>query len=123
MFVHGRLNSRMKDCFDILLLSRHFPFDGARLADAIRATLARRKTPLHALPVGLTPEFAAEPGKQAQWAAFLRRIRATDQAQALHDAIAEIGRFLLPVLAGLVHDGGFAGRWAPRGAWVHSDAT
>jgi len=39
MFKHGRLNIRMKDYFDILLLEEHFAFDGSKLAEAIRATI------------------------------------------------------------------------------------
>ena len=91
MFQHGRLNSRMKDYFDILLLGEHFAFDGSKLAEAIGATFERRETPLQTAPVGLTTEFAAQPDKQAQWAAFLRKIRATDAPAQLDDAVTAIG--------------------------------
>ena len=40
----GVLNSRMKDFYDIWLLSRQFDFDGANLAEAIRLTFERRDT-------------------------------------------------------------------------------
>ena len=40
----GMLNSRMKDFFDVWFLARTFSFDGAALADAIRATFERRGT-------------------------------------------------------------------------------
>jgi hypothetical protein len=46
----GMANSRMKDFFDIVFLSRTFDFDGDLLARAIRATFERRRT---ALPEGL----------------------------------------------------------------------
>ncbi|MCA8948550.1 MAG: nucleotidyl transferase AbiEii/AbiGii toxin family protein [Planctomycetes bacterium] len=118
MFQHGRLNSRMKDYFDVLLLASHFAFDGGKLADAIRATFERRETPLQARPVGLTGEFAEQPDKQVQWAAFLRKIRATDAPAKLEDAVDRIGAFLLPVLAGLVESGTFGGGWEPGGPWV-----
>ncbi|HWN68673.1 MAG TPA: nucleotidyl transferase AbiEii/AbiGii toxin family protein [Haliangium sp.] len=41
----GLANSRMKDFFDIVVLSRMFEFDGVVLVDAIRATFQRRTTP------------------------------------------------------------------------------
>jgi len=50
----GMLNSRMKDFYDIWLLSRQFDFDGPRLTEAIRLTFERRGTELPAtcLPAG-----------------------------------------------------------------------
>ena len=39
----GRANSRMKDLYDIWMLSREHEFKGAGLAQAIAATFARRK--------------------------------------------------------------------------------
>lgn len=50
----GIANSRMKDFFDLWILSRHTDFDGDTLRRAIRATFDRRKTPLPAdVPFGL----------------------------------------------------------------------
>jgi predicted nucleotidyltransferase component of viral defense system len=40
----GRVNSRVKDFYDIWLLSREYQFEGDTLARAIAATFARRKT-------------------------------------------------------------------------------
>lgn len=42
----GALNSRMKDFYDIWLLSRQFDFNGPALAEAIRLTFERRGTAL-----------------------------------------------------------------------------
>jgi hypothetical protein len=44
MVVLGRANTRMKDFYDIWLLAQSYAFDGDRLARAIAATFARRKT-------------------------------------------------------------------------------
>ena len=38
MVVLGERNSRLKDFYDLFVLARQFPFDGARLAGAIAAT-------------------------------------------------------------------------------------
>lgn len=71
MVALGVLNSRMKDFYDIWLLSRQFDFELDTLAEAIRATFGRRDTRPPSQPI--FPEgFAAE--KQQQWTAFLRRL-------------------------------------------------
>jgi Nucleotidyl transferase AbiEii toxin, Type IV TA system len=56
----GEINSRMKDFYDIWLLSRRFDFDGAILQKAIVATFQNRKTPISIeTPIALTDQFAA----------------------------------------------------------------
>lgn len=117
MFQHGRLNSRMKDYFDIGLLARSFAFDGSKLARAIRATFERRATPLTATPVGLSDEFAIEPGKQVQWAAFLRKIQVADAPGELAVQLVALRTFLAPVLAALVDGTPFAKQWPKGGPW------
>lgn len=75
----GLANSRMKDFYDLVVLSRMFEFNGDLLVRAIRATLERRKTPLPArLPVALTLAFTADPTKSIQWTAFVRKSAARD---------------------------------------------
>lgn len=67
MVKRGVLNSRMKDFFDVWLLSRQFNFDGAKLAKAINMTFDTRGT---ALPTeaDLFAELFIE-AKQTQWTA------------------------------------------------------
>jgi hypothetical protein len=70
----GVANSRMKDFFDLWAISQTFAFEGTVLARAIKATFERRTTALPAqTPFGLSEAFAADPAKQIQWLAFLRR--------------------------------------------------
>jgi hypothetical protein len=52
----GRANSRMKDLYDIWMLSEAYDFEDDGLATAIAATFARRKTAIPAeLPDALSP--------------------------------------------------------------------
>jgi predicted nucleotidyltransferase component of viral defense system len=89
----GIANSRMKDYFDLLTLAREGAMDPAILAQAIAATFERRRTQLpDAMPLGLTAEFAGDPVKRRQWAAFLGRNRL--EAPALEATIDELARFL-----------------------------
>ena len=57
----GLLNSRMKDYYDLALLSRMYPFEGERLAEAIVATFRHRGTTIEAEPIGLTQAYCDDP--------------------------------------------------------------
>ncbi|TWT11528.1 nucleotidyl transferase AbiEii/AbiGii toxin family protein [Reyranella sp. CPCC 100927] len=75
MVMLGRDNSRMKDFYDIWMLSRSYEFDSDRLAQAIAATFARRKTTIPTdLPDALTRDFAEDPAKRKQWTSFVEAI-------------------------------------------------
>jgi len=95
MVMLGRANSRMKDFYDIWILSRSFNFSDDRLARAIAATFERRVTPIPAdLPDGLTNAFAKDEQKQRQWRAFVEGV-AHDPGD-LTKIIPEIAAFLMP---------------------------
>lgn len=95
----GMINSRMKDYFDLLVLSRETGLDQAILATAIAATFKRRKTPSlpEGLPVGLTDAFATDSAKQRQWRAFTSRNRL--DAPSLDECVVRLRAFLEPPLA------------------------
>jgi predicted nucleotidyltransferase component of viral defense system len=95
MVALGRANSRMKDFYDIWILSRSFAFDDARLPRAIAATFARRGTPIpQERPDALSPSFAADAQKQQQWRAFIEDV-ALNPGE-LTDVIEELAAFLMP---------------------------
>jgi len=75
MVRRGIMNSRMKDFWDIRLLSRQFDFDGKTLAAAITETFAARHTAIPPDPVAFTEAFIEDKTKQSQWKAFLRKNR------------------------------------------------
>ena len=88
MVVLGRANSRMKDYYDVWMLTGAFEIDPDRLRRAIAATFARRSTVMPAeVPDGLSDAFATEPGKQRQWAAFARNLTGPvpEFPQVVHD--------------------------------------
>lgn len=95
MVVLGRANSRMKDFYDVWILSRSFRFDDTRLARAIAATFARRGTAIPTeMPDALTPAFASDAQKQRQWQAFVENV-ATDPGH-LEQVVDELAGFLMP---------------------------
>lgn len=94
MVALGSANSRMKDFYDIWLLSQSFEFDD-RLTRAIAATFQRRGTEIpNELPDSLSPTFAADEHKQRQWNAFLENV--TLHPGSLADVIAGVAEFIMP---------------------------
>lgn len=98
MVMLGRANSRMKDFYDVWALARATAFDNGRLAAAIAATFKRRRTeiPVDA-PDALTADFANDPDKQQQWAAFVRGVG--EEMPSLAETIAQLAEFLMPIAA------------------------
>lgn len=95
MVALGRANSRMKDFYDIWILSRSFDFADDRLARAIAATFARRETPIPVdLPDALTPAFAGDEQKQRQWNAFVRDVAVNPGK--LDDVVGSLADFIMP---------------------------
>jgi hypothetical protein len=95
MVMLGRANSRLKDFYDIWVLSRTHDFAGDRLARAIAATFERRKTSLSTEPPdALTSTFAQDALKRQQWEALLRDI--SGEAASLEEVVRDLAAFLMP---------------------------
>ncbi|OGI38683.1 MAG: hypothetical protein A2140_10590 [Candidatus Muproteobacteria bacterium RBG_16_62_13] len=118
MVVLGARNSRIKDFFDIHYLATHFTFDGAELAEAIRRTFDRRKTPLpQEVPVGLTDEYWQQAGRDAQLRAFARRARMDAASQKVSGIAPTLRKFLLPPWEALRNNEPFTQDWTAGGPW------
>jgi hypothetical protein len=117
----GVTNSRMKDFYDVHVLASTFAFEGQALAQAVRATFERRRTPYpEGEPLVLTRAFLGAPERQALWQAFLRRGRlaAPPDAGELAEALR---RFLGPVLAAAGKGESLHASWSPGGPWSPAD--
>lgn len=103
MVALGRANSRMKDFYDVWILTKTFDFAQDRLSRAIAATFARRQTAIPAdLPDALTTAFAEDPLKQRQWTAFAADLEnAPRQLQAI---INDLAKFLMDAAAAARND-------------------
>jgi len=111
----GALNSRMKDFYDIWLLSRQFDFDGAKLARAIELTFDRRGTVVPIKVEAFADNFIS--AKQIQWSAFCKRLRQSHIPASFRDLVAGVEVFLGPVISAIVGNAGNPGRWPPAGPW------
>lgn len=114
----GIANSRMKDFFDLWLLSRRFRFDGPLLCDAIAATFGRRQTMLPVeTPLALTEEFTGERQKQAQWNALVSKGQLNAEGKSLPEIAETLRRFLVPPTEALNGSVAFSRVWNAGGPW------
>ncbi|WP_027710345.1 nucleotidyl transferase AbiEii/AbiGii toxin family protein [Zooshikella ganghwensis] len=112
----GIANSRMKDYFDLWILSQHSKFEGETLKHAIQATFERRKTPLpDQIPFGLTEAFTQDTQKQNQWKAFIRKNNL--EATSLPDIALALIDFLIPPVRSSIKDTPFMLEWSQGGPW------
>jgi len=118
LVVLGDRNSRIKDFFDLQHVASRFEFDRETLAEAVRRTFARRKTPIPVEPpIGLTPAYWDNPSRPAQVRAFARRAGLAVDADSAPDLARVLGAFLLPVLEDVQRGTGREGSWPPGGPW------
>jgi hypothetical protein len=120
----GIANSRMKDFYDLWVMSERFEFAGVLLAEAIRRTFARRGTaiPVEA-PLALTSEYAEDATKQKQWAGFINRLKLSTKDLTLPEVIDALREFLQPVAAAVATDTDFNRVWRPAGPWQEEEET
>jgi len=111
-------DSRMKDFYDIWLMSRLFEFHFDTLCKAIKDTFKRRKTNIpNIVPIALSEEFWGDTQKRAQWNAFLRKSKPEGAEADLGKLVESIADFLLPPLRAMesreMHDL----HWDVGGPW------
>ena len=95
------LNSRMKDYYDLWLLSGHPELSIPTLRVAIQRTFQNRNTAIEAAPIGLSTEFCNDPGKETQWRAFLKRSNLTEIPKSLGEIGEDLREFFGPILSDL----------------------
>ncbi len=113
----GILNSRMKDFYDIWLLSRCFNFSGETLAEAVEKTFEKRRTPITVNPAVFDPMFQKDEGKKVQWLGFIEKARLTNVPGSFEDVAAAVGVFLKPLTASIVQRQTFHNIWVAPGPW------
>jgi hypothetical protein len=114
----GIANSRMKDFYDVWLLSKLFVFDGRTLCEAVGNTFKRRSTPIpDGLPLAFTNDFRKDVQKQAQWRAFVRKTKPDTAADNLDVVIDDLKAFLMPVVETVRQNRLLELLWAQGGPW------
>jgi predicted nucleotidyltransferase component of viral defense system len=111
-------NSRMKDFYDIWVLSRTMTFSLHGLSQAIRYTFQRRQTSVPtSAPVALTAAFYGDPIHIRQWGAFVRRIGEAALADDFARVAGDLIQFLMPVAEAATTSVDIPARWEPPGPW------
>lgn len=114
----GIANSRMKDLYDIWVLSRDFDFEGPALAKAIQATFDKRATALpKKKPIVFSKDFCSNPLKQSQWKAFINRTRLKTKTDDFEGVIEKIDAFLTPPTKAIIKKDIFAQKWLAGKEW------
>jgi len=116
----GVLNSRMKDFYDIWMLSRTFDFRGELLAEAVEKTFENRNTPITITPTVFGPSFVKDGDKEVQWQGFIRKAKLADAPDAFEDVVAAVKAFFGPLVASLAEGRTFRGIWKAPGPWRKS---
>ncbi|HOO56479.1 MAG TPA: nucleotidyl transferase AbiEii/AbiGii toxin family protein [bacterium] len=111
----GVLNSRMKDFYDIWLLSRQFDFNGKKLAEAIRKTFEKRGTDYAVDIVAFSLDFAND--KQAQWTAFRKRLQQDSVPESFEIIVSAIKEFLKPIISSIAQETPDPTKWVASGPW------
>ena len=108
-------NSRLKDFYDIWILSEQFTLDYSTLITALKKTFQRRETKFpNGLPAPLTDAFARDTNKQIQWKAFIKKTHPKVAPDSLEILISRIRTFMLPIINNEIRDGA---QWTAADLW------
>ena len=103
------INSRMKDFYDLYIISENNSFDGRVLQEAIFNTLQRRATSLKKNPLIFTEEFIKNERKKTMWENYLKRIGKKDIK--FENVMERIDKFLSPVYKHIIKEKEFFKIW------------
>lgn len=121
----GLANSRLKDYGDIWMLSRTLPIDGAELVRSIRATFAKRGTPIPAAtPPSLTVAYANQPHVIHGWESTREILRAggLNPPDSLVPVLEDLEGLLMPAAMAARAGADFGFTWVPGSDWDGSDS-
>ncbi len=94
----GIANSRMKDFYDVWLLSKLHEYEYSTLKQSLENTFQQRVTNIPKnRPVALTAEFYGDTQKQQQWKAFVRKSKIKVAPENLESLTNELSAFILPI--------------------------
>ena len=110
----GDWNSRMKDFYDLWVLSRDYNFEGDKLLKAIELTFKNRGTSLEQEASAFKPEFIKN--KTKEWNIFIKTLNRED-SPPLSQVIKSLKIFLLPIMKALTIKKPLPKYWKAPGPW------
>lgn len=118
MVLLGLTNTRMKDFYDLWVLTTTQEFEGNLVLRAIKRTFEKRASVelSNNLPIALTEEFYNDVGKKAQWNSFIKRTK-IKSSLTLAETITKLRDFLVPVSKALIKQEPFDLVWCSQEGW------
>ena len=114
----GILNSRMKDFYDVWLMTRQFNFEGERLMAAIKATFENRKTPLPSgKPLFAAGIYADESVQATMWKTFLKKNPINSAPASFRAVVYAVEEFLSKPVAAITSGKELTSSWDAPGPW------
>lgn len=111
-------NSRMKDFYDIYILSKRRNFDGRVLQEAIMETFQRRGTPIERNHPIFQSKFIHSPEKQLAWSSFRKRVR-EKTPETFDEIMKQLITFLLPIYNAICDEEEYFLKWdASSSRWL-----
>jgi len=112
------LNSRMKDFYDLWVLSQKYSFDGRFLQEAINATCSRRGTVISSDAHMFSTEFSRHEDRKTQWTAFITKGPMGTAPDDFPSIMKALHDFLQPVAVAHEKKHKFKLKWPPGGPWA-----
>ena len=112
----GDWNSRMKDFYDLWVLSQGYNFEGFKLSKAIELTFKNRGTSLNQEVLAFKSEFIKN--KTKEWNIFIKTLNKKDFLSLFH-VIESLKIFLLPIVQALTTQKTLPKYWKASGPWNH----
>ena len=110
----GDWNSRMKDFYDLWVLSQQHDFYGHQLSKAIELTFKNRGTSLKQEITAFKQEFIKK--KENEWKSFVKTLN-QEGFPSLSDVIESLKLFLLPIVKALTIKKPMPEYWKAPGPW------
>lgn len=119
MVLLAMTNTRMKDFYDLWVLTTTQEFQGHIILTAIQRTFEKRASValISETPIALTEEFYNDAGKKAQWSSFLKRTKITSNT-SLAETITKLHDFFIPMSDALLRGESFDFIWYPQQGWI-----
>ena len=117
MIRHGDLNSRLKDYYDLWLISKNFEFEGKSLQKAIETTFRNRDT---VLPVERPSSLSAEVAfaTNTRWKNFLEKMNIeTTESADFANIIEQVWEFLEHPLQASLNQKQSLRKWSLQKGW------
>ncbi len=110
------INSRMKDFYDIYILSKEKNFSGEILFEAIKATLNNRKTNVKEKHPVFGEQFAEDEDRNNMWQNYIKKIG--KKPFDFNKVMMRLKKFLLPIYNSILDNAEFSGDWnREKGIW------